>query len=979
MDTAKPTRIGHYDVLDVLGRGSMGVVYRARDTRLGSIVAVKIWTESLGANSKRLEQFNREASHLGALHHNNIVSVLDAGDRYGVPYLVMELVEGESLDKVMQRPRMPLPMALSIMEQVCSALGYAQRNGVIHRDVKPSHVMLRADGSVKVLDFGIARDEGRVDASLTGVGSPVGAQPYMAPEGLRGAPIDGCSDVFSAGVLLYVLLTGELPFDALSPALNDQIMNADPLPPSQLVADYPLRLDGIVARAMAKSPSDRYANADDMATDLHQVSQGLHRDAGADAPGVDLAVKDAAFAPSVLSSSTIAPEPARDAWSPVAGNEPQGLQAAPSELISGDARGQLLADWLGQARQAINDRRYPEAVKILERCKAEGLSSAEVEGLLNQAKSTAAQRTSQVTRGNSVPFEVGQLVGDYEIVSMLGVGGMGQVYRVRNVISDRTEAMKVLLPDLVAEPELASRFMSEIRMLAGFDHPNIALLHTALQVDNQLFMVMEFVEGSTLEQRAKQGAIPVADTINYMQQVLSALSYAHGRGVVHRDIKPANIMVTTKGVIKLMDFGIAKSRQESELTRPGTTMGSLYYMSPEQVRGGTVDARSDIYSTGVMMYELFAGRRPFEADSAYGIQNQQCNDDPPAPVVINPQLPSALSDLILCAMAKDPADRFQNAQALNNALRQVGAELNSFAGTAGAAFVPMAAAAPTRPTAPVPAAAQDNRARSQEVPFTPMAVPATAQPMAPPPPPPSTHRGAWIAVGALAVLLVTAGAAVGLPYLLHTHAVHKQDAAGAEKQDAAPVSAAADAPPPVQPAVAPPVQQAVSAPVPQETAPPVTPAAPTAINPSPAAPSQYGRSPQPPVMPNGGVQANHRRAGLAVTAGQAVGQAGNAQLESPKPAQSAGPSAEEVDQAHEQMTGLDARAGAVSGSVESLKRQQEELGVGLRQDMAGAYARMNSYLRTANAELESGNIVGARKHMDMADKEISTLERFLGK
>ena len=626
MDTAKPTRIGHYDVLDVLGRGSMGVVYRARDTRLGSIVAVKIWTESLAANPQRLEQFNREASHLGALHHNNIVGILDAGDRYGVPYLVMELVEGESLDKVMQRPRMPLAMALSIMEQVCSALGYAQRNGVTHRDIKPSHVMLRADGSVKVLDFGIARDDSPVDASLTGVGSPVGAQPYMAPEGVRGAPIDGCSDVFSAGVLLYLLLTGELPFDALSPALNDQILHSDPLPPSQLVADYPQRLDGIVARAMAKSSSDRYANADDMAGELHQISQSLIRKDGADVP-----------------------EPARDAWVPEAGNEPlQGLEAAPSDLISGDAQGQLLADRLGQARQAINDRRYPEAVQILERCKAEGVSSTEVEGLLNQAKSTAAQRTSQVTRGNSVPFEIGQLVGDYEIVSMLGVGGMGQVYRVRNVISDRTEAMKVLLPDLVAEPELASRFMSEIRMLAGFDHPNIALLHTALQVDNQLFMVMEFVEGSTLEQRAKQGAIPVADTINYMQQVLSALSYAHGRGVVHRDIKPANIMVTTKGVVKLMDFGIAKSRQESELTRPGTTMGSLYYMSPEQVRGGTVDARSDIYSTGVMMYELFAGRRPFEADSAYGIQNQQCNDDPPAPVVINPQLPSALSDLI-CA------------------------------------------------------------------------------------------------------------------------------------------------------------------------------------------------------------------------------------------------------------------------------------------------------------------------------------------
>ena len=208
---------------------------------------------------------------------------------------------------------------------------------------------------------------------------------------------------------------------------------------------------------------------------------------------------------------------------------------------------------------------------------------------------------------------------------MLGVGGMGRVYRVRNVISDRTEAMKVLLPDLVAEPDLAGRFISEIRMLASFDHPNIAQLHTAFQVDNQLVMMMEFVEGSTLEQIAKQSPIPQSDVIKYIQQVLAALSYAHSRGVIHRDIKPANIMVTSQGVVKLMDFGIAKSRTEQDLTRPGTTMGSLYYMSPEQVRGGTVDARSDIYSVGVMMYELLAGRRPFVADSAYEILNQQCN------------------------------------------------------------------------------------------------------------------------------------------------------------------------------------------------------------------------------------------------------------------------------------------------------------------------------------------------------------------
>ena len=338
---------------------------------------------------------------------------------------------------------------------------------------------------------------------------------------------------------------------------------------------------------------------------------------------------------------------------------------------------------------------------------------------------------------------------------------MGHVYQVRNVISNRIEAMKVLLPDLVAEPDLAARFISEIRMLASFDHPNIAQLHTAFQADNQLVMMMEFVEGITLEQRAKQGPIPLSDTLNYMQQVLAALSYAHGRGVVHRDIKPANIMVTPHGVVKLMDFGIAKSHTEMDLTRPGTTMGSLYYMSPEQVRGGTVDARSDIYSVGIMMYELLAGRRPFEADSAYGILQQQCNVAPQPPIAVNQLLSQPLSDLIMCALAKDPANRFQNAQAVANALKQVAAGL-------------------------------DTTAQEAEVPFTPVVLPGAAPA---PPRAPASHRAAWITVGALAVLVVVACAAIGLPRLFHTSAKTESDSEPAARASLAANPPASPAPP----------------------------------------------------------------------------------------------------------------------------------------------------------------------------------------
>src|SRR5262249_51109598 len=170
-------------------------------------------------------------------------------------------------------------------------------------------------------------------------------------------------------------------------------------------------------------------------------------------------------------------------------------------------------------------------------------------------------------------FVPGQKIGDYEILGVLGAGGMGKVFKVRNVISDRVEAMKILLPDLAGRQDLADRFLREIKVLAALNHPNIAQLRTALTLDNQLVMVMEYVEGTTLATRLQVGPIPVADALNYMDQVLNALSYAHKQNVIHRDIKPANMMLTPQGVVKVMDFGIARTANEPGLTKTGTTMG----------------------------------------------------------------------------------------------------------------------------------------------------------------------------------------------------------------------------------------------------------------------------------------------------------------------------------------------------------------------------------------------------------------------
>jgi serine/threonine protein kinase len=262
-------------------------------------------------------------------------------------------------------------------------------------------------------------------------------------------------------------------------------------------------------------------------------------------------------------------------------------------------------------------------------------------------------------------YELGERIGDYQVVERIGAGGMGAVYKVRNLITDRIEAMKVLLPDLRQAADLAERFSREVKVHASLVHPNIAALHTALRLENQLLMIMEFVEGVSLAERLRQGPMQVFESVTYISQVLSALSYAHERGVIHRDIKPANIMVTPFRTVKLMDFGIAtttnSANMQNRLTAAGMALGSVHYMSPEQVKAGAPDARSDLYSLGITFYEMITGQCPIRGNSEYEIMAAHLAVAPPPPTEINPFLPPAVSAIVLKSIEKRPNDRFQTA------------------------------------------------------------------------------------------------------------------------------------------------------------------------------------------------------------------------------------------------------------------------------------------------------------------------------
>ena len=273
-------RIGKYDVIEILGRGGMGVVYRAVDRQIGREVAVKTLTQGVAGDREMLARFYEEGRKTGRLNHPHIVTVYDLGEDNGIPYIVMERVEGDPLDKIIARD-MPLSMMdrLRIIEETCSALGYAHSNNVIHRDVKPANIFVQPDGKAKLLDFGIARLERRSqDISLTRTGHIIGTVPYMAPERLRDKMIDGRSDIFSMGVVLHQLISGQLPFSGEDYVLMQKILNE----PHPLLRDSctncPEGLQDIVDRALAKCVDDRYQTAEEMAADLRSVIEVLGKE-----------------------------------------------------------------------------------------------------------------------------------------------------------------------------------------------------------------------------------------------------------------------------------------------------------------------------------------------------------------------------------------------------------------------------------------------------------------------------------------------------------------------------------------------------------------------------------------------------------------------------------------------------------------------------------------------------------------------------
>jgi serine/threonine protein kinase/tetratricopeptide (TPR) repeat protein len=299
MALAPGTRLGTYQISGPLGAGGMGEVYRARDTRLGREVAVKVLPEAVSQSPDRLARFEREARTVAGLNHPNIVTLFSVEDEEGVRFLTMELVEGQGLDRIVAPGGLPLPRVLDLAIPMAHALIAAHERGVVHRDLKPGNVMVTHDGWVKVLDFGLATIASEpadapaqgatvgatAESPLSGQGQVLGTVPYMAPEQVRGEAVDARSDLFSFGVILYELATGRRPFAGASPAdISSAILRDVPAPVVSLRADLPRDLNRIIARCLEKNPRDRFQTARDVYNELRYVQRELTSGALAQTP-----------------------------------------------------------------------------------------------------------------------------------------------------------------------------------------------------------------------------------------------------------------------------------------------------------------------------------------------------------------------------------------------------------------------------------------------------------------------------------------------------------------------------------------------------------------------------------------------------------------------------------------------------------------------------------------------------------------------
>jgi eukaryotic-like serine/threonine-protein kinase len=767
-----PRPFGKYTLLRPLARGGMGEIQLAAAGDVGGFEKLCVIKKVLAEHTdeSKANRFLDEAKVVIRLSHTNLVSVFDVGKADGEFYIAMEFLEGHDLGAVWnkcaeKKARFPVDIALFIVREVCRGLAYAHTYGglnLVHRDVTPPNIMISYFGEVKLTDFGLARS--RLKQEFTAPGVVYGRLAYLAPEQARGTPVDARTDLYSVGIIMWELLTGSQLFrvSAADPVTAISIVRTPQVePPSKRVPRLPASLDELVMKALAVSPSDRFQTAEDM-------RRAVGVELAAIAPTVD-AERVASFMRMLYGEEIERERSERDH---LLGRDRSGMlrMALPAEpqapskrqgLPSAAASGEVEALSTAERQKGLRTRTVPpslvEVTPLAPRGERRRLEEpvAPTVRISPAGRGRPAPRSAPepgAPRSSATPLDsggvpaasrVGEVIdGRYRLKAPLGAGAMGAVYDAEHVDIGRRLAIKILHPQYSRNADLVARFRREARAASTIGDPHIVdVTDFGSTRDGCAYFVMERLEGHDLKELLiREHTMSVPRAVNIAIQVCHAVNAAHERGIIHRDLKPENIYLVTRestpDFVKILDFGIAKSATlESadgrSLTQPGIAMGTPVYMAPEQATGMAVDARIDIYAVGTILYEMLTGVPPIDGDDVLEVLTRKATEDPSPPSMLNAAVPAYLDEVVMRALARDPAQRPQTLGLLEQELRRGGPRqapheglLGMMVGAGAASF----ASAPPGPgpatVAPAGAPAGPGPARSPASPSGPLAVPS---------------------------------------------------------------------------------------------------------------------------------------------------------------------------------------------------------------------------------------------------------------
>jgi serine/threonine protein kinase/tetratricopeptide (TPR) repeat protein len=557
-----------YEILQRLGEGGMGAVYKARDHELDRMVALKVIRPDLAGNPEILRRFKQELILARQVTHKNVVRIFDLGSADGRKFITMDYIEGRDLKNILgKRGKLPPAEATPILQQICQGLEAAHVEGVVHRDLKPQNIMVDEAGRVWLMDFGLARSMEL--AGLTRTGVLMGTPDYMSPEQARAEKVDARSDLFSLGIIAYETLAGELPFQ------GDTLMSK------------------LLLRVQQKARP---------VTELE--------------PGI-----------------------------------PAALAAVVTKCLEPDVKLRYQT-----VREVYND-----------------LAASQGQTIAGQSQVTGARTSAGATVADIPPISIeslgpgSQFGPRYRIDAEIGEGGMGKVYKAYDSDLDRTVALKLVRPELARDSNSLQRFKQELLLASRISHRNILRIHDLGDVGGVKFISMAYVQGMDLQDLiSKTGKLQIERVVNIAKQLAGALEAAHAEGVIHRDLKPRNVLITVDDHAYVSDFGLAKSldTEKTGMTRVGEVLGTPRYMSPEQAESKPADHRSDLYSLGIILYEMATGEVPFGGESSLQVMFQHVQQAPKDPRLVNPDVPEFLAAIILKCLEKDPERRYQSATEL---------------------------------------------------------------------------------------------------------------------------------------------------------------------------------------------------------------------------------------------------------------------------------------------------------------------------